>query len=234
MATEQLPPNSQLGPPNRESIAVAQWKRLFASGQRKRRASWCRPQEASTKAKRAEQLYLDLGQRSFGKQQQCKICGMLYTEGEPEDEETHQRFHHKVVQGLSMHPSGAERMVRALPEGGRVVLVLPCDPPDRLRRLREVTRLMAADLGSEPDLPPDGRAFLLVGGHVLRYRLLGCAIAEPLQSAYCAVPLSDSAGTGVLRHDGVPQPALCGVTHIWVARAHRRQGIARRLLDAVR
>jgi len=38
----------------------------------------------------------------------------------------------------------------------------------------------------------------------------------------------------VIRHDGHPVAALCGVSHIWVAGEQRRSGIASRLLDAVR
>ena len=225
-----------LTPQTQESKAAGQWKSLFASGQRKRKASSSKPaaENAQPKSKQPEQLYLDFGQRSFGKQLQCKTCGLTYTQGHPEDEEMHRRHHRRSVQGLSMHPSATERVVRALPEGGRIVLVLPSDPAERLRKLKEVTALMAAELGGEPALPRDGRAFLLVAGSAQRYRLLGCALAEPLQSAFRAAPQAAGSSSGVLRHDGVPQPALCGISHVWVVGAHRRQGVARQLLDAVR
>jgi len=225
-AREQLTPQTQ------EVKAASQWKSLFAS-QHKRKAAPA-AETPQPKPKPAEQLYLDFGQRSFGQRQECKTCGLLYTQGQPEDEEMHRRHHRRALQGISMHPSAADRVVRELPEGGRALLILPSDPADRLRKLAEVTALMAAELGGEPSLPRDGRAFLLADSSAHRYRLLGCAIAEPLQRAFRALPQEAASGSGVLRHDGIPQPALCGVSHIWVSAAHRRQGVARQLLDAVR
>ena len=234
VVSSERPAREQLTPQTQESKAVSQWKSLFA-GHHKRKGRLAPAVETpQPKAKPAEQLYLDFGQRSFGQRQECKTCGLLYTLGQPEDEEMHRRHHRRVVQGISMHPSAADRVVRQLPDGGRTLLILPSDPADRLRKLAEVTALMAAELGGEPSLPRDGRAFLLADSSARRYRLLGCAIAEPLQRAFRALPQDDASGSGVLRHGGIPQPALCGVSHIWVCAAHRRRGVARQLLDAVR
>ena len=226
-------------PRTTDSKAAKQWSKVFApSGQRKRKAE---PGPASSAAaaaklcKPAEQLYLDFGQKSFGELVTCKACGMQYTAGEPRDEEEHRRYHRRAVEGISLHPSATERVVRTLPDdGGRIVLVLPSDPADRLRKLREVFKLMADDLGGEPALPRDGRAFLVAGGSAQRHQLLGCAIAEPLQRAFFTVPQDDDSSSGVLRHDGVSRPAQCGVSRIWVAAAHRRRGVGRQLLDAIR
>ena len=234
VVSSERPAREQLTPQTQESKAASQWKSLFA-GHHKRKGRLAPAVETpQPKAKPAEQLYLDFGQRSFGQRQECKTCGLLYTLGQPEDEEMHRRHHRRVVQGISMHPSAADRVVRQLPDGGRTLLILPSDPADRLRKLAEVTALMAAELGGEPSLPRDGRAFLLADSSARRYRLLGCAIAEPLQRAFRALPQDDASGSGVLRHGGIPQPALCGVSHIWVCAAHRRRGVARQLLDAVR
>ena len=227
-AREQLTPQTQ------EDKAASQWKSLFAGQHKRKGRAAPAPETPQPKPKPAEQLYLDFGQRSFGQRQECKTCGLLYTQGQPEDEEMHRRHHRRVVQGISMHPSAADWVVRELPEGGRALLILPSDSADRLRKLAEVTALMAAELGGEPSLPRDGRAFLLADSKENRYRLLGCAIAEPLQRAFRAQPQEAASGSGVLRHDGIEQPALCGVSHIWVSAAHRRQGVARQLLDTVR
>ena len=44
------------------------------------------------------QLYLDFGQRSFGRQITCPECGLMYTEGEPNDEAGHRAHHERAHQ----------------------------------------------------------------------------------------------------------------------------------------
>lgn len=131
--------------------------------------------------------------------------------------------------------------VERLPDGCRIVMIEPRTASDAmLRRLKEARTLMDADLG-DVAFPPEHSAFLYISEGA---RLLGCAIAEPIDGAYHALadapreglaetPTAATSG-GVLRHDGALQPATCGVSHIWVTSDHRRRGIGRVLLDALR
>ena len=45
--------------------------------------------EKKSKKRPLEQLYLDFGQRTFGRTVECSQCGFTYCEGEPSDEAAH-------------------------------------------------------------------------------------------------------------------------------------------------
>lgn len=59
-----------------------------------------------------EQLYLDFGQKSFGRQVHCARCRMMYTEGQPDDEAAHRAHHERTVRGALMRECDSERVVR--------------------------------------------------------------------------------------------------------------------------
>ncbi len=44
-----------------------------------------------------KQMYIDLGQKSFGKQINCKLCGMIYIKGDIEDENNHKKICSKLI-----------------------------------------------------------------------------------------------------------------------------------------
>lgn len=67
---------------------------------------------ATKKAKKAlTQTYLDLGQKSHGKRTLCESCGMLYVNGEAEDERDHAAFCKSVDAALGFPGWKAERCV---------------------------------------------------------------------------------------------------------------------------
>ena len=187
-------------------------------------------------------------------------------------------------------------------EGERIVMISSAEATEAMvRRLEQARALMGPELGSV-SFPPTSHAFLAISHSA---RLIGVAVAEPIEGAYRAevpatrggaVGRSTTADTGevsarggsegdaptaaagsdaqaaagcdastaagsdaqaararsggggvdgaeggeegggqaVLRHDGVFRRATCGISHIWVASAHRRRGVARALLDAAR
>jgi N-acetyltransferase len=261
--------------------ATSQWQSLFSGGSARTGSSFSRKRKATAAvtpatrptAPKSEQLYLDFGQRSFGATKECAECGLLYTQGVPDDEEAHRRHHRRVALGVRVRGSAAERVVAERPDGARIVCIRATDGAEPLRKLGEAKVLVDAALGSIPisrlgggdgadeagssadaegGLPADFRAFLYLEPSTSR--LLGCAISHPLESAFRAEPppqravaaaddpaaaaaaAEPSAGQpeGVMRHDGVPRPAMAGVSHIWTDSRHRRAGVARALLDATR
>jgi len=119
-------------------------------------------------------------------------------------------------------------------DGSRIVLLRSSDGNEALRKVGESKALIDAELGTSLGLPADLSAFLYLEAGT--GRVCGCAIAEPLDQAYSAVPPAPDAPDdgSVLRHDCVPREAMCGISHIWTEPQQRRRGIARELLDAVR
>ena len=43
-----------------------------------------------------EQMFLDIGQKIFGKNSACSKCGMIYVEGQSDDEQRHKIYCRKV------------------------------------------------------------------------------------------------------------------------------------------
>ena len=65
-----------------------------------------RPKSQNTN-KKSEQLYLDLGQSSFGKQTECRHCGTLYVHGVREDRQAHERVCRDFREGVFMRVTPA-------------------------------------------------------------------------------------------------------------------------------
>jgi len=76
--------------------------------------------------------------------------------------------------------------------------------------------------------------------------VIGCAIAESIESAYKVLPKSVTSSEVTLElptlaqsdkciiKSSEPQPALIGISRIWVHHQYRRQRIATTLLDTIR
>lgn len=60
---------------------------------------------AQNRGTKTVQMYLDFGQRSFGKQVECKICSMRYVQGDVEDEAKHKAFCSFHSNGFVSFPS---------------------------------------------------------------------------------------------------------------------------------
>jgi hypothetical protein len=64
----------------------------FRMSQKMRRRKPSRARSSSNK--KQEQQYLDFGQKDFGKQITCDICGMFFTQGQPDDEKEVRLLHY--------------------------------------------------------------------------------------------------------------------------------------------
>ncbi|KAL1521061.1 hypothetical protein AB1Y20_022616 [Prymnesium parvum] len=181
-----------------------------------------------------EQMYLDFGQRSL--KGHCEDCGMRYTEGDRTDEEAHRKYHRRVLAGVTFRGAVTERVVHQRPDGLQIIAIHSTDPPEKLRKLAEAKRHIDDELGCSVQLPACFRAFVCV---TPAGRMAGCVIAEPRKVGYRLCETLDGghhdhAEVAVLQHDGLAQPALCGISQIWVSREHRRLSIGSQLLEAVR
>jgi zinc-finger of acetyl-transferase ESCO len=100
--------------------------------------------------KKGQQLFLDYGQKSFGKREQCPLCGMLWVKGDVADEAQHASFCTTARQGVAFPGWKKERVVERWPaEDGapRVVEVRCSDAAPHVSKLEEVKVLMDSDMG---------------------------------------------------------------------------------------
>nr|XP_020028780.1 N-acetyltransferase ESCO2 [Castor canadensis] len=186
-----------------------------------------------------EQLIIDAGQKHFGTTV-CKSCGMIYTASNPEDEMQHVQHHQRFLEGIKYVSWKKERVVAEFWDG-KIVLVLPRDPSYALRKVEDVQELVDHELGFQkvvPKCPNKTKTFLFISDEK---RVVGCLIAEPIKQAFRV--LSDPSGSEssgskecsrAWQCSNVPEPAICGISRIWVFRLKRRKRIARRLVDTVR
>lgn len=220
-------------------MSVAAWGAIFkppgaaaaamAEAQRHKR-------KAPAAAARGTQQYsLDFGQtRNFGPTK-CTTCGMEYTQSQPDDEAAHKKFHEKFVNGAPMPECKSESVVQRLADGSRIILIRASSEV-QLGRVRTAIELMQPDIGAVT-LPPNYSVLLRISAPTGSakpgsLRLQGAVIAQPLQRASGRVlPNDDSAQA--LRHDGCAEGAVCGISHIWVHKSARLQGVATSLLSAV-
>lgn len=186
-----------------------------------------------------DQFIIDAGQKHFGTTV-CKSCGMIYTASNPEDEMQHAQHHHRFLEGIKYTGWKKERIVAEFWDG-KIVLVLPHDPSYAIRKVEDVQELVDCELGFQhvvPKCPNKVKTFLFISDEK---RVVGCLIAEPIKQAFRVLsepadPESSSSREchRVWQCSDVPEPAVCGISRIWVFRLKRRKRIARRLVDTVR
>ncbi|XP_036054559.1 N-acetyltransferase ESCO2 [Onychomys torridus] len=179
------------------------------------------------------QLIIDAGQKHFG-MTMCKSCGMIYTASNPEDEMQHLQHHHRFLEGIKYVGWKRERVVAEFWDG-KIVLVLPQDPSYAIKKVEDVQELVDLELGFHqvvPMCPNKTKTFLFID----EKRVVGCLIAEPIKQAFRVLsePSTTKECSRAWRCSNVPEPAVCGISRIWVYRLKRRKRIARRLVDTVR
>ncbi|XP_043420726.1 N-acetyltransferase ESCO2 [Prionailurus bengalensis] len=183
-----------------------------------------------------DQLIIDAGQKHFGATM-CKSCGMIYTASNPEDEMQHVQHHHRFLEGIKYTGWKKERIVAQFWDG-KILLVLPHDPSYAIRKVEDVQELVDNELGFHqvvPRYPNKTKTLLFISDEK---RVVGCLIAEPIKQAFRV--LSEPMGPSskechrAWQCSDVPEPAVCGISRIWVFRLKRRKRIARRLVDTLR
>ncbi|KAM6083172.1 N-acetyltransferase ESCO2 isoform 1-T2 [Chlamydotis macqueenii] len=204
---------------------------------------------ASQKSKKAkelgkrsgDQMIIDAGQKHFGAVV-CKSCGMIYTAASLEDEAQHTQHHERFLEGLRYVGWKKERVVAQFWDG-KIVLILPDDPKYAVKKAEDVREIVDNELGFKQvslSCPAKTKIYLFVSNEKM---IVGCLVAESIKQAFRvlsepgAVP---SPGQDPLqqqrawRCSAKPEPAVCGVSRIWVFGPRRGKGIARRMVDVVR
>ncbi|KAM6221065.1 N-acetyltransferase ESCO2 [Rhynchocyon petersi] len=186
-----------------------------------------------------DQFIIDAGQKRFGATM-CKSCGMIYTASNPEDELQHAQHHHRFLEGIKYTGWKKERVVAEFWDG-KIVLVLPHDPAYAIRKVEDVQELVDNELGFHQVLsrcPDKTKTFLFISDEK---KVVGCLIAEPIKQAFRVLsePVGPETQNSKEGHrawqcSDVPQPAVCGISRLWVFKLKRRKRIARRLVDTLR
>lgn len=188
------------------------------------------------------QTIIDAGQKHFGAVA-CSVCGMLYSAANPEDESQHLLFHNQFISAVKYVGWKKERILGEYPDG-KIILVLPDDPKYALKKVEEIREMVDNDLGFqqvETKCPSQTKTFLFISNDK---KVAGCLIAEHIQEGYRVIeePVPEgSEGEKVMFErqrawccSTTPEPAICGISRIWVVNMMRRQGIASRLLECLR
>ncbi|XP_059391235.1 N-acetyltransferase ESCO1-like isoform X1 [Carassius carassius] len=184
----------------------------------------------------------DAGQKAFGAVT-CNVCGMLYSPTSPEDESQHLLFHNQFISAVRYVGWKKERILGEYPDG-KIILVLPDDPKYALKKVEEIREMVDNDLGFqqvETKVPSQTKTFLFISNDK---KVAGCLIAEHIQEGYRVIEesvLEGSEGEKVMYErqrawccSTVPEPALCGISRIWVFSMMRRRGIASRMIECLR
>ncbi|XP_074717345.1 N-acetyltransferase ESCO2 isoform X1 [Strix uralensis] len=188
-----------------------------------------------------DQMIIDAGQKHFGAVV-CKSCGMIYTAASPEDEAQHIQHHERFLEALRYVGWKKERIVAEFWDG-KIVLILPDDPKYAVKKAEDVREIVDNELGFKQvslSCPAKTKIYMFVSNEKM---IVGCLVAESIKQAFRvlsepgAVP---GAAQDLLQHHRAwccstePEPAVCGVSRIWVLGPRRGKGIARRLVDVVR
>ncbi|KAM9229775.1 LOW QUALITY PROTEIN: N-acetyltransferase ESCO2-like [Dugong dugon] len=181
-----------------------------------------------------DQFILDPGQKHFGATM-CKSCGMIYTASNPEDELQHVQHHQRFLEGIKYAGWKKKRVVAEFWDG------LPHDPNCAIRKVEDVQELVDNELGFHQVIsrcPDKTKTFLFISDEK---KVVGCLISEPINQAFRVLsePTGPESASSKECHrawqcSNVPQPAVCGISRIWVFRLKGRKHTARRLVDTLR
>ncbi|XP_060777392.1 N-acetyltransferase ESCO1 isoform X3 [Neoarius graeffei] len=189
-----------------------------------------------------EQKNTDKNQNAFGATT-CSVCGMLYSPSTTEDETQHLLFHNQFISAVRYVGWKKERILGEYPDG-KIILVLPDDPKYALKKVEEIREMVDNDLGFqqvETKVPSQTKTFLFISNDK---KVTGCLIAEHIQEGYRVIeePLPEGSEREKLMFEHqrawccstVPEPAVCGISRIWVFNMMRRRGIASRMIECLR
>ncbi|NWQ76296.1 ESCO1 acetyltransferase, partial [Columbina picui] len=205
-------------------------------------------EEHSQKPKEAgkdgdKQPIIDTGQKRFGAIS-CNICGMLYTASNPEDETQHLLFHNQFISAVKYVGWKKERILAEYPDG-KIIMVLPDDPKYALKKVEEIREMVDNDLGFQQTplmCYSRTKTLLFISNDK---KVIGCLIAEHIQWGYRVieekVPEVSSENEKVIFErqkawccSTSPEPAICGISRIWVFSMMRRKKIASRMIECLR
>ncbi|NXG70304.1 ESCO2 acetyltransferase, partial [Baryphthengus martii] len=168
-----------------------------------------------------DQMIIDAGQKHFGAVV-CKSCGMIYTAASPEDEAQHIQHHERFLEGLRYVLSLKGRYCLCSWFGWCFRWCFRCSFGWSLLSLEAKIR------AGSPGRPLSLR-FDTSSPSPQAFRVLSEPEAEPPSPERDILQQQRA-----WRCSAEPEPAVCGISRIWVLGPRRGKGIARRMVDVVR
>ena len=139
--------------------------------------------ESPTLAKpaRQSQMYIDLGQKSFGASKQCGLCGMLYVVGDVDDEKRHSAYCSKAKAGPTIATKGLSELAR-FNDDKDAIFELKGNKQKRSAHQQEAINslmgIVQAELGSEAGFVSDSDASIML--YVRDKVVLACLVSQPV------------------------------------------------------
>ncbi|XP_064382282.1 N-acetyltransferase ESCO2-like [Halichondria panicea] len=180
-----------------------------------------------------DQMQLDCGQKLLG-HVTCKLCGMVYTHTQLDDQVEHSRFHSRFVAGVNFPGWKNERVVAIL-EFGRIIMVLPSESKQHSKKMEDIQALVDHDLGYSVS-PGQAKRVFTVFLCVAKRKIMGCVFTERIKQGYEVLCDESSSFDNLTAwySSNEPQPAVLGINRLWVAANCRRMGVASKLLNSAR
>lgn len=189
-----------------------------------------------------QQINLDSGQKRIGAIS-CTTCGMFYAASIPEDEAQHFKFHKHFISAVKYVGWKKERILGEYPDG-KIIMVLPDDPKYALKKVEEIREMVDNDLGfqqAELKCPSRTKTLLFISSD---RKIVGCLIAEHIQQGFRVIEdkaIQQSSNDAIMHErqrawccSKNPEPAICGISRVWVFSMMRRKAIATRMSDCLR
>lgn len=190
-----------------------------------------------SKTDNLEQTTLDLGQKRYGAVT-CATCGTVYTAAHPEDETDHARFHKKYLSSIKFPGWKQEEVLESFHDG-RIIVITHEAPHYAEKKVDEIRELVDRELGfmeASHTVSKDlCKTYLFI---TLDKKVGGCLIAEQITQGYRVIVDEQKAEGNDSQKawccETESEPALCGISRIWVPMATRRKQIASRMVDCLR
>jgi len=174
----------------------------------------------------SKQLYLDFGQKSFGKRTICPICNMMYVHGVKEDEIEHEKVCSEYKFGVPFPSWKNERLIQKYSNGDKIVEVRSSDPLRHTMKIKQVKSIIDNDMSFAPTKTPPSLTFYLYISP--RKKIIGFLSAHPLSIAFPLISNETNMRSQTKRS------ANLGIYQIWTLKSSRRKGIANKLVDTAR
>lgn len=199
--------------------------------------------------KSSNQMFLDLGQKSFGKNKTCKNCNMFYVIGDVEDEKRHKKFCLKIISGHSLPNIRGLKVIKDILESNSKIIKLS-GQQEINKVLSESLKLqIREDLGStfefiyelSSSCPSNFVIYAFIYGH--DKIIAGLLVVENISADTVVEVNKDTDLTSLDINNNNPNntnenfprvSAVVGIKLVWVHSLYRRKGLATTMLDAAR